>query len=111
MKVLFNYPAAFSLAHGGAQIQIEQTAEALKKAGVEVEPLRWWDAAQRGDLIHHFARMPAEHIRLAQQKNIRVVIAELLTAQGLRLPGPVAPAKIHQPHRGTPRAAQFHRRI
>ena len=94
VKALFNYPAAFSLAHGGAQIQIEQTAEALKKAGVEVEPLRWWDAAQRGDLIHHFARMPAEHIRLAQQKGIRIVICELLTAQGSRSPAQLLRQKI-----------------
>ena len=44
------------------------------------------DAAQRGDpLFIIFARMPAsEHIRLAQQKGIKIVIAELLTAQGSR---------------------------
>ncbi len=74
----------FSLAHGGAQIQIEQTQAALKNAGVEAEPLRWWDSVQRGDVIHSFGRMPAEQIKLAQQKGIKVVIAELLTAQGSR---------------------------
>jgi glycosyltransferase involved in cell wall biosynthesis len=84
VKVLLNCLTPFSLAHGGAQIQIEQIQAALKNAGVEAEPLRWWDATQRADLIHNFGRMPAEHIRLAQQKGIKVVIAELLTAQGSR---------------------------
>ena len=86
MKVLFNCPIAFSLAHGGAQIQIEQTQAALQANGVEAEPLRWWDAAQCGDVIHNFGRMPADHIRLAHQKGIKVVLAELLTAQGSRSP-------------------------
>lgn len=85
MKVLFNSSLAFNLAHGGAQIQIEQTLSALKAAGVEAEPLRWWDAGQRGDLIHHFfGRPPAQQIQFAQQKKIRVVIGELLTGQGSR---------------------------
>jgi hypothetical protein len=43
MKVLFNNHTPFMLAHGGAQIQIEQKMAALGRAGVEVEPLRWWD--------------------------------------------------------------------
>jgi glycosyltransferase involved in cell wall biosynthesis len=94
MKILLNCHLPFSLAHGGAQIQIEQTQAALQNAGVETEPLRWWDAAQRGDIIHHFGRMPAEHIRLAQQKNIRVVLAELLTAQGSRSPAQLRRQKI-----------------
>jgi glycosyltransferase involved in cell wall biosynthesis len=74
------------LAHGGAQIQIEQTAEALKKNGVDVDFVRWWDGGQQADLIHYLGRMSAEHIRLAQQKNIKVVMGELLTAQGSRTP-------------------------
>ena len=74
------------LAHGGAQVQVEQTLAALKNAGVEAEPLRWWDENQTADLIHYFGRMPAELIKLARQKNIKVVTAELLTAQGSRSP-------------------------
>jgi glycosyltransferase involved in cell wall biosynthesis len=66
------------------QTQIEQTQAALLALGLEVEPLRWWDAAQTADLIHYFGRMPAEHIRFAHQKKIKVVMAELLTAQGSR---------------------------
>jgi len=86
MKVLINCPLPFALAHGGQAIQIQQTLAALAANGLEVEPVRWWDETQTGDLIHYFGRMPAEHIKLAQQKGIRVVMAELLTAQGSRSP-------------------------
>jgi hypothetical protein len=54
---------------------------------MQVEPVRWWDAGKTGDLIHYFGRMPAEQIRLAKEKQFKVVITELLTAQGSRWPG------------------------
>ena len=60
--------------------------DALAQIGVEVEPLRWWDAQQTGDLIHYVGIMPVEQIRFAQQKKIKVVIANLLTAQGSQTP-------------------------
>jgi glycosyltransferase involved in cell wall biosynthesis len=84
MKILINSGLPFALAHGGAQIQIEQTLVALKAIDLEAEPLRWWDDRQRGDVIHYFGRMPAEHIKLAHQKNIPVIISELLTGTGSR---------------------------
>lgn len=67
---------------------------ALAASGVDVEPLRWWDGTQTADIIHYFGRMPAEHIRFARQKGIKVVMAELLTAQGSRTPGQLARQKI-----------------
>lgn len=82
MKVLFNCGLPFALAHGGQAIQIQQTMAALKGIGVTVEPLRWWDESQTGDLIHYFGRMPPEQIRFAHQKRIRVVMGELLTGAG-----------------------------
>jgi glycosyltransferase involved in cell wall biosynthesis len=86
MKILFNCHMPFLIAHGGHAIQLEQTMAALTAIGVAVEPVRWWDAGQRGDLIHFLGRMPAEQIRLAQQKKIPVVMAELLTGAGSRSP-------------------------
>lgn len=59
---------------------------ALEEIGIAVEPLRWWDEAQTGDVILYFGRMPAAHIQFAKQKKIKVVMAELLTAQGSRSP-------------------------
>lgn len=84
----------FSLAHGGAQVQIEQTQAALQAVGMDASPLRWWDRTQRGDLIYYFGRPAAEQIRLAQQKGTKVVLAELLTAQGSRSPGQLRRQKI-----------------
>jgi glycosyltransferase involved in cell wall biosynthesis len=84
MKVIFNCHAPFMLAHGGLQIQIDQTQKALQAVGVSVEPLRWWDANQTGDIFHHFGRIPKHLLLMARQKEMKVVVADLLTAQGSR---------------------------
>jgi len=87
MRVLFYCQCPFSLAHGGLQIQIEQTRNALEKVGVEVDYLRWYDGAQKGDILHFFGRLAPELATLAQGKGMKVVMAELLTEQGSRRPG------------------------
>ena len=84
MRVLIDHPSPFALAHGGFQIQIEQTAAALRAGGVEVEFLRWWDEAQRGDILHYFGRPTEAYVQLAQGKGLKVVIADLLTELGSR---------------------------
>lgn len=84
MKVLFDHPNPFLLAHGGFQIQIEQTKCALEEIGVEVEWLRWWDSTQSGDTIHYFGRPSGAYIDFAHQKGIMVVMSELLTGLGSR---------------------------
>jgi len=84
MKVLINCGLPFALTHGGQQVQIERTQAALRSIGLEVEPVRWWDDKQTGDIIHYAGRMPAAQIELAHQKGIKVVMAELLTAPGSR---------------------------
>ena len=87
VKVLFDHPNAFLLAHGGLQTQIEQTKKALEYSGLEVEWLRWWDDKQKGDLIHYFGRAHPGYIRQAQGKGIKVVMSELLTGLGSRKTG------------------------
>jgi len=84
MKVLFDHTSPFLLAHGGAQIQIEQTKAALESVGVEVEYLRWWDERQRGDLIHYFGRPWPTYVKLAKEKRIKVVLADFLGGLGAR---------------------------
>jgi glycosyltransferase involved in cell wall biosynthesis len=84
MKILLNCNVPFLLAHGGAQIQIEQTRAALEKIGLDVDYLRWWDDSQKADVIHHFGRFSGPLIRLAHNKGIKVVMADLLTEQGSR---------------------------
>lgn len=84
MKILFDHPNPFLLAHGGFQIQIEQTKAGLEAAGVEVEHLRWWDDRQRGDILHYFGRAPSNYIQFAQEKKMKVVMEQLLTGLGSR---------------------------
>jgi glycosyltransferase involved in cell wall biosynthesis len=86
MKILFMHSLPFSVAHGGVQVQIEQTKRALEETGVEVEFMRWWDDRQTGDLIHFFGRPTPLFIEQSQRKGIKVVLADLLTAQGSRSP-------------------------
>ncbi len=86
MKILFDHQTPFLLAHGGFQIQIEQTKRALEEVGVTVEHLSWWDGNQTGDLIHFFGRPTGSYIDFAHTKGISVVIAELLSGLGSRSP-------------------------
>jgi len=87
MKILLNCGLPFALAHGGMQIQIERTQAALQSLGLQAEPLRWWDPAQTGDVIHYFGRIPVAQAELAHQKGIKIVMAELLGGTGSRSKG------------------------
>lgn len=84
MKIAFDCHVPFSLAHGGAQIQIEQTQAALIRVGMDVQMFPWWDSASCPDLIHFFGKPPLSYARLVRQKKIRLVVADLLTSQGSR---------------------------
>lgn len=79
MKILFDHPNPFLLAHGGFQIQIEQTKSALEQLGVTVEFLRWWDSEQRGDLIHFFGTASNGYLQQARGINLPVVMTTLFT--------------------------------
>lgn len=88
MKVLTSCNLPFALAHGGVQTQIEAIMRELAALGVEVEPERWWDERQTGDVLQYFGRPPSvQHVRFAQQKGRRVVMFENLdqTASRSRL--------------------------
>ncbi len=67
------------LAHGGAQIQIEQTKAGLEAHGVEVEYLRWWDKAQRGDLLHYFGTASNSYLVIARNAGLPLVMTNLFT--------------------------------
>jgi glycosyltransferase involved in cell wall biosynthesis len=84
MKVLFDHHWPFALAHGGFQRQILQTKSALEQAGVETDYVRWWDDAQRGDIIHFAGRPAADYIAFAHGQGCNVIVAELLTGPGSR---------------------------
>jgi glycosyltransferase involved in cell wall biosynthesis len=84
MRVLIDHQLPFLLAHGGFQIQIERTKEALSKIGLEVDYLRFWDSNQKADVIHVFGRCSSGYIELAQGKGIAVVMSDLLSETGSR---------------------------
>lgn len=84
MKILFDHNEPFLLAHGGFQILVEKTADALRREGFDVEYLRWWDAEQRGDIVHFFGRANPGSIHFAHGKGMKYVMHELLTSQGSR---------------------------
>ncbi len=81
MKVLIDHGTPFQLAHGGYQIQMEETKRALEEIGVDVEWLRWWDSTQRADVIHAFA--PVDHSILihSAQKGIPTILTTLFTSE------------------------------
>ena len=79
MRILFDHASPFLLAHGGFQIQIEQTKAALEKSGVAVEWLRWWDDRQRGDLIHYFGTAGNSYLEQARSVKVPVVMTTLFT--------------------------------
>jgi glycosyltransferase involved in cell wall biosynthesis len=90
MKVLIDHSLPFMLAHGGQQVLIERTWQALSELGVEVEPLRWWDDRQRGDLIHFYGRVPTQYVPFAHKRGMAVVMSDLLSGMGARSPLAVA---------------------
>ena len=79
MKVLFDHPNPFLLAHGGFQTQIEQTKKALEAVGVEVEWLRWWDDQQKGDLIHYFGKPDSSYVDFSHSKGYKIVISLIIS--------------------------------
>jgi glycosyltransferase involved in cell wall biosynthesis len=87
MKVLLDHSQPFLLAHGGFQIQIEQTRIALERAGVEVDFLRWWDPSQSGDIIHYFGPPRPILVDLAHEKGVKFVVTHLLGGLGARSTG------------------------
>jgi glycosyltransferase involved in cell wall biosynthesis len=81
MKILLNCHMPFNLAHGGAQIQMEQTKAALDKIGIDAEYLRWWDETQTGDILHQLGIVDVPLARRAHQKGWHVAVTILLTEQ------------------------------
>jgi glycosyltransferase involved in cell wall biosynthesis len=93
MKILLNCPMPFLLAHGGMQIQIEQTKAALDQIGVPVEYLRWWDETQTGDIVHSIGWMDRPIVTLMQQRGWKVAMTILLTEQCNRPRSELLPRK------------------
>lgn len=79
MKIIYSHDTPFFLAHGGSQTYIENVMREMAALGETVEPERWWDAAQTGDILHYVGRRaPVVNVHLAHQKGLRVVMTEFM---------------------------------
>ena len=58
--------------------------EGLRNLGVEVEPERWWDSSQSGDVLHFIARPNKTNVLLAKKKGLKVVMTDLLDTVAAR---------------------------
>jgi glycosyltransferase involved in cell wall biosynthesis len=76
MKVLFFNDPPFFLAHGGFQTLTEALMRELAALGVEVEPVRWWDDTQKGDIIQVLLRPGIANVQAAHEKGIKMVMTE-----------------------------------
>ena len=86
MKVLFAHLHPFFLTHGGSQTLIEELMRGLTGVGVEVEPERWWDDRQTGDILHYVGRPLTANVRLAHKKGFKTVLTDLLDTTANRSP-------------------------
>jgi len=68
------------LAHGGATTQVIETANGLRKNGIQVEYCKRWETNQQCDIIHSFGVPNLGYIDFAQRKGIPVVNTTLFTA-------------------------------
>jgi glycosyltransferase involved in cell wall biosynthesis len=79
VKILFDHRLPFAFAHGGHQIQVEQTMNSVSSQGIDVEHLRWWDPSQTGDLIHFFGIPDLSYLHMAKLRGLPVVLTHLFT--------------------------------
>jgi glycosyltransferase involved in cell wall biosynthesis len=76
MKVLLYDDTPACLCHGGKQVHAAQLATALTHRGVDVEYLRWWDPAQRCDVLHMLGCQSAL-VRMAHEAGASVVLTHV----------------------------------
>jgi len=78
MKIIISHGLPFALAHGGTQTLIESLMTQAKAMGIDMEPERWWNENQKGDILHFIGRPLDMHVQLAKQKGYRVMMTEFL---------------------------------
>jgi len=76
IKILLHDDTPAYFAHGGKQVHAQKMYESLNALGVHVEYARWWDPAQKCDVIHQFGCSPTI-LEMAHQASAKVVITHL----------------------------------
>jgi glycosyltransferase involved in cell wall biosynthesis len=90
VRVAFVSQLPFSLAFGGLEIQVLETAKALRELGVDVELLNPWEPEFTADLLHCFSSEYQlwEIVSRAKGKGIPVVVSAIF--------GPKAPEAFYR---------------
>jgi glycosyltransferase involved in cell wall biosynthesis len=78
VKILTYSALPFNLAHGGVTNIYQRTSDVLSELGFEVEPLRWWDKDQTGDILFCFCRTSNDIVDYAKKKGMKVVVEQVL---------------------------------
>src|SRR6266481_3856918 len=86
MKSLFYCNNPFFLGHGGSQTLLEALMREIASLGVEVEPVRWWDDKQTGDIIHFMNRPTRWLVDGARQKGLKTIMTENIDLTSSRHP-------------------------
>src|SRR5260370_35907584 len=76
MKAIFYHGQPFFLTHGGAQTLTESLMREIAALGVQVEPARWWDDRQRGDILHFMNRPSSALVEGARRNGFKSVLTE-----------------------------------
>lgn len=86
MKVAFLSPLPLSLAFGGLEVQILETARALQRLCVQVKFFDPWSPAFDADLLHCFGSeyQLGELVVRAQSKGVPVVVSAVFTPRSPR---------------------------
>jgi glycosyltransferase involved in cell wall biosynthesis len=86
MKIIVSHGLPFALAHGGTQTLIESLMAQARAMGLDIEPERWWDENQKGDILHYVGRPLDMNVQLARQKGYRMLMTEFLDRTASRSP-------------------------
>lgn len=78
MKILFLSEVPCSLAHGGTQVVADKLMQYLPQLNIAAEPLRWWDCAQTGDVLHYIGSPPVLLLDLARRQGMSCVMTQFL---------------------------------
>lgn len=77
MKVLLYDDTPAYLTHGGKQVLAQKLHDGLRALGVDVDYARWWDPAQKCDLLHLFSLSPAM-VWAARQAGVKVILTQIV---------------------------------
>jgi hypothetical protein len=83
VKIFPEYP--FSLVYGGIEIRSQRTLNALKKIGVDVDFLNYYEKDDNYDILHIFGNPPSIFELVKNKGNKKIVISSVNGFEGMSL--------------------------